>query len=284
MTDLFYEGHADGWINKVWAVMALCPPHTFIVLTKRPERMREYISLEDTNLDIHEILSFEASEKWGCHKEVEALGGKYFSGQYGEFGMCELPPVYEDVEFDWPLKNAWLGVSVEDQKAADERIPVLLETPAAVRFLSVEPLLGAIKLGSFLWDGRSDCRESVLDHLNWVIVGGESGQKANPMHPDWARQLRDQCKAAGVPFFFKQHGSWLPWEPDDAPFWKSQAGGYQDGHTLFPEDMDTNSKWADGLDFVLDGQDHVVFQRVGKKAAGRLLDGVEHNEWPEVKP
>jgi protein gp37 len=96
-----------------------------------------------------------------------------------------------------PLENVWLGVSVENQRFADERIPLLLETPAAVRFISAEPLLGPI-------------RTLATSSLDWVIVGGESGPNARPMHPEWALSLRDQCASAGVPFFFKQWGSWLP--------------------------------------------------------------------------
>lgn len=110
----------------------------------------------------------------------------------------------------WPLPNVWLGVSVEDQAAAYARIPDLLQTPAAVRFLSCEPLLGPVDLGHFLchyW------RKGLTlgNYLDWVICGGESGPGARPMHPDWARSLRDQCQEAGVPFFFKQ-GSKANWE------------------------------------------------------------------------
>jgi len=124
----------------------------------------------------------------------------------------------------WPLPNVWLGVSVEDQRRADERIPHLLSTPAAVRFLSIEPLLGPVNLTRIelgggrrpTWNALSGARgfygENTvrIDHgdpgLDWVIVGGESGPGARPMHPDWARSVRDQCVAAGVPFFFKQWG------------------------------------------------------------------------------
>ncbi|MHB1702202.1 MAG: DUF5131 family protein, partial [Acidobacteriaceae bacterium] len=119
----------------------------------------------------------------------------------------------------WPIPNIWLGVSVEDQQAAEERIPLLLQTPAEVRFLSCEPLLGAVNLGSYLHVHGRACYDDpgaseghpflICDQhngLNWVVAGGESGPNARPMHPDWARRLRDQCHAAGVAFFFKQHG------------------------------------------------------------------------------
>jgi protein gp37 len=103
-----------------------------------------------------------------------------------------------------PLENVWLGVSVENQRLANERIPVLLDTPAAIRFLSVEPLLGAVDLRAWL------PRFTYWPHLDWVIAGGESGHNSRPMHPEWALSLRDQCAKFGVPFFFKQWGSWLP--------------------------------------------------------------------------
>jgi protein gp37 len=260
MTDLFYEGHQDQWLDKVFSVMTMCPQHTFIVLTKRPERMREYISLDTSQENIHEILSYEAAVKWGCHEEVEALGGKYFSGQYGEFGMCELPPGYEDVEFDWPLKNVWLGTSVEDQATTDERIPALLDTPATVRFLSIEPLLGPVSFeGRFVDHPDPAYHVNWIEQLDWIIVGGESGHNARPMHPDWARLLRDQCKAAGVPFFFKQWGAWT----------RNRVEGSYDSRMVWP------SKES--------GIGGVIMTQVGKKAAGRSLDGVEHTEFPEVK-
>lgn len=113
-----------------------------------------------------------------------------------------------------PLPNVWLGVSVEDQKAADERIPLLLQCPAAVRFLSCEPLLGRVSICQ--WMFRRETAERFPDHagqrIGWVIAGGESGPGARPMHPDWARSLRDQCAAAGVPFLFKQWGDKPPEE------------------------------------------------------------------------
>src|SRR5262249_61051875 len=113
------------------------------------------------------------------------------------------------------LPNVWLGVSLEDQKTADDRIPLLLETPAAVRWISAEPLLGPIDLskeyltallGKYPFKHYSGPRTTIAHLLDWVVVGGESGPKARPMHPDWGRSLRDQCVAAGVPFFFKQWG------------------------------------------------------------------------------
>lgn len=169
----------------------------------------------------------------------------------------QVPRVMAKLNINDPLTNVWLGVSVEDQKTADERIPLLLQTPAAVRWLSCEPLLGTIDL-----DGNSDPIRRGVQHwdyfrmskekIDWVVVGGESGTGARPMHPDWARSLRDQCTAAGAPFFFKQWGAWWPSENDHSP-------------TIYRGHV-----WPDGT----------LALRVGKKNAGRLLDGREWNEFP----
>ena len=141
-----------------------------------------------------------------------------------------------------PPPNIWLGVSVENQRWADIRIPALLATPAAVRFLSCEPLLGPVDLK--LADERDGC-------LHWVIAGGESGPGARPMHPEWVRSLRDQCRVAGVPFFFKQWGvhRWVE-------------------HSAY--DRATQCWVADGIEP----------QRVSKKLAGRELDGRTWDEFP----
>lgn len=144
-----------------------------------------------------------------------------------------------------PLPNVWIGATVVNQAEADRDIPKLLQVPAAVRFLSIEPMLGQIDLRPEWLHRKAGTHRAGLD---WVICGGESGPNARPMHPDWARSLRDQCTAAGVPFLFKQWGEWLPLSnrPNaDPPF---------------------------------------GFLRQGKKAAGRLLDGVVHHRFPGVAP
>lgn len=154
--------------------------------------------------------------------------------------------------------NVWLGVSVEDQARADERIPLLLQIPAAARFLSVEPLLGPVSFD--------------LSGIDWVIVGGESGHDARPMHPDWARSIRDQCVAVGVPFFFKQWGEWLPVSrPMDADEVVRARNTYPRGRWLEPDGAAVHRTW-----------DCVMVDRVGKRAAGRLLDGRTWDEIPVV--
>jgi protein gp37 len=160
-----------------------------------------------------------------------------------------------------PLPNVWLGVSVENQHFADERIPLLLETPAAVRWISAEPLLGGVKLP----DAQS--REiHRWPQLDWVVCGGESGANARPMHPDWARSLRDQCKAAGVPFFFKQWGEWLHVNQMEHVFSKSELDSMS---------MHTRCREAGNGD---------LYFKVGKKRAGRQLDGSDWNQFPQVAP
>lgn len=181
MSDLFHKDIPDEYIARVFAVMALAPQHTFQILTKRHARMRALLSSDE------------------------------FLNLFGEaLYTCEHPTGEETAEpiSQWPLPNVWLGVSVENQQWADIRIPALLDTPAAVRFLSCEPLLGPVDLVPPLKTWADDRSVQINQHLHWVIVGGESGPGARPMHPDWARSIRDQCVFAGVPFLFKQWGSY----------------------------------------------------------------------------
>lgn len=227
MSDLFHESVQDAFIAQVWAVMDACPQHTFQILTKRPARMRDWCQRVDS----------------GC----EALARDFL-------GVAD--PTGRDHEYNnYPLPNVWLGVSVEDQATADERVPLLLQTPAAVRWISAEPLLGKIDIDrwlEFVID-PPNCLDSTHP-VDWVVVGGESGPHARPMHPDWVRSLRDQCGSAGVKFFFKQWGEWAPANPVaglDAP----------------------NRSWVN-LD-----DEHSMW-RIGKKKAGRLLDGKLHDEYP----
>jgi protein gp37 len=195
--DLFHDAVPDAWIDRVFAIMALAHWHTFQVLTKRSARMRAYLSAPGVRDRI--VSTAQALERAG---KVRAC---FFA-------------------FPWPLSNIWLGVTVEDQQRADERIPDLLATPAAVRFVSCEPLLGGIDFRHISLGESGDTldalypgvahrrglhneyrpRESSHAGLDLVIAGGESGPAARPSHPDWFRSLRDQCAAAGVPFFMKQ--------------------------------------------------------------------------------
>lgn len=245
MSDLFHDKVPDEYIARVFAVMALAPRHTFQLLTKRHGRMRSL------------------------------LNSAYFLQAVGRV-WAEPPsdwPLPRDWRVPvWPLPNVWLGVSAEDQKRADHRIPALLDTPAAVRFVSAEPLLGPIDLhadpigkDSVFWIG----------HLDWVIVGGESGPSARPMHPDWARSLRDQCIGAGVPFLFKQWGDWVPERLGlhgcNAPAAFLSTGGQV---RLLVDGKPAHAPFAPAGDMTI--------RRVGKKRAGRELDGRTWDQYPEV--
>lgn len=205
MSDLFHERVDEEFICGVFRIMAMCPQHTFQVLTKRPARMRSM--LERLEGEVRDAVKYE--------------------------------PIAETLQ--WPLPHVWLGVSVEDQAAADERIRLLAETSAAVRFLSCEPLLGLIDLR--------------LGGIDWVIAGGESGsQKVAPCRPDWVRSVRDQCVAAGVPFFFKQWGHWKP--------------------------LYTQADVVIGTEVIAAGSFFGWAPR-GKKHAGRELDGRTWDEFPQ---
>lgn len=204
MSDLFHDQVPDEFIARVFAVMAAAPQHTFQVLTKRHGRMRSLLS----------------SPRWS---ELLAAG---------------MWPIDQDPEL--PLPNVWLGVSVENQQWADIRIPALVKTPAAVRFLSCEPLLGPVDLMRWTCRHTPDCLNEMKSppwcvcgrdadgYLDWVIVGGESGPGARPMDTAWARTIRDQCTAAGVAFHFKQWGSH---DERGTPMHKKVAGRLLDGRT-----------------------------------------------------
>jgi protein gp37 len=214
MSDLFHKDVPDRYIAAVFGVMSMCPQHTFQVLTKRAERLPRWF----------DWLKREYNGPCEQNAVLQTSLGDYFTGSAPSDEVFEAM-----LDADWPLPNVWLGVSVEDQRRADERIPHLLKTPAAVRFLSVEPMLSEINVKPYLrhkfnrephCDWCEDCipdshgadwwKQTRADRhgpfVDWVIVGGESGPGARPMHPDWARKVRDDCVAAGVPFFFKQWG------------------------------------------------------------------------------
>lgn len=241
MSDLFHDAVDRDFILQVFRTMELCPQHTFQILTKRPERMQRLVT------------------EW-------------------------LPPVmriaYLNESHPWPLPNVWLGVSVENQATADERIPLLLQTPAAVKFVSYEPALGPVEFRKIAVEKGTEHNaltgEGYADDfliaqtkmkLDWVICGGESGPHARPMHPDWVRSARDQCVAAGVPFFFKQWGEWGP--------------GRDHPRRITRGNRTRIVSPVDGQDKPLH-KNTAVMVRVGKKLAGRMLDGREWNEFPNV--
>ena len=205
MSDLFQGAFGDDVIDRVFAVMAICamhetkPSHTFQVLTKRAARMRMYMSAPVANL--------------------RARLGR-IAGMMMEDGDGWADTVTH--RMPWPLPNVWLGVSVEDQAYADARIPDLLATPAAVRFVSYEPALGPVDFRKYLGAFEvQHVRPGLGPFLDWIIMGGESGPGAREMMGTWVRMTRNACDAAEIPFFFKQWGGLL----------KKKAGRLLDGQT-----------------------------------------------------
>lgn len=235
MSDLFHKDVPDEFICRVFAVMAATRHHTYQILTKRPARMRALMNSE---------AFATAALDLSMTDEIKPV-------RHGELPHGDT----------WPLPNVWLGVSVEDQKRADLRIPVLLETTAEVLFLSCEPLLGPVDLRSCMtpWEQNA---------IDWVIAGGESGRSARPMHPDWVRSLRDQCQAVGTAFHFKQWGEWAP--ESHVATARGAAGA------LYIERNGTTRSAARGA-----RGEAVTVQRNGKHHTGRLLDGRTHDAFPE---
>lgn len=201
MTDLFGEWVPDEWIARVFAMMASARQHTFQVLTKRPARMRAFLAKVA-----------QCEHGWLTHNGSNPVS-------FGGTGVI----IHDGA--GWPLPNVWLGTSVEDQVRADERIPELLECPAAVRFLSCEPLLGPVDVGYYIGD-----RGTLPDNdpnIDWVIVGGESGPGARPCDLAWIREIVEQCQDAGVAVFYKQGGA-----SNRCPH--DRKGGHLE---CFPEDL-----------------------------------------------
>ena len=244
MSDLFHKEVIWDFLDQVFATFYECQWHTFQVLTKRPERAMKYLLGDPVRRIAHKAW-------WALHaRDIENA-------------RVVTPEATEaDLRSMWPLPNVWLGTSTENQEQADKRIPWLLQSPAAVRFVSAEPLLGALSLEA--WPGQID----------WVIVGGESGLGARPMHLDWPRSLRDQCAAAGTAFFFKQWGEWRPARSPQpgttGRFAQSRGHGPFSESKHFPRGYLALGSY--------------IAEHVGKKQAGRLLDGREHSEFPTSSP
>ena len=235
--DLFHEDVPFEFIDCVFAVMASAGQHTFLVLTKRPGRMYEYMQRvaasgpEAASRYTEKLMNFHEQ-----HIEKYAAGWMspptpepearfiYDSAIEYEDATSKYKSIFYERQCHWrkwPLSNVWLGVTAENQEMADNRIPILLQTPAAVRFVSVEPMLGPVDLTSVRFDrsismnvlegcgiNLKSYAQSIpnifCNKLDWVICGGESGPGSRPIHPDWVRSLRDQCQVAGVKFFLKQ--------------------------------------------------------------------------------
>lgn len=273
MSDLFHEDVPFEFIDRVFATMALFPQHTFQVLTKRSARMLEY---------------FKHNPTGSLSGVTEARVGRWCMKIAEDRGENVTDP-YWDVFFDWPLPNVWLGTSIEKQEYM-HRAYDLARCPAAARFISAEPLLGPLRFDGLTIDipwagglarGGRDY-SPLLSMIDQVIVGGESGDDAKPMHPDWARSIRDQCERQNVEFFFKQWGAWRPGVSRDE---------YTESKPLTCVKPDgTTSWWAGDL-----GNETCInhsknyeesdqpMERVGKKKAGRVLDGRTYDGMPRRK-
>jgi protein gp37 len=282
ISDLFHEAISFEFIAAVFGTMALNPHHIFQVLTKRPDRMEQFFAwvrhegrlFGPASLCITKLISTEL-------------------GNHPNLLPRQIEPMIRSDEarasIQWPLPNVWLGVSVEDQASADRRIPSLLRTPAAIRWISAEPLLGPLDLSLWFdlyqfeegdeWHPRNLSRP--LRSPDWVVVGGESGQLSRPLHPDWVRLLRDQCLAAEVPFNFKQWGEFFV--PEDGAescrvcgcTWNNacdcKGGCYWIEPGLCSECAGKTPP---------EGARPVKYRRIGRKQAGRLLDGALWDQYP----
>jgi protein gp37 len=282
MADLFHKDVPDEFIDQVFAVMALAPRHTFQVLTKRPERMAEYVS------GAYARVRAVVDEPSPVRRAYLDSLPRYAREEAIKQWWTNLPAE------QWPLPNVWVGTSVENQRVAFDRVSALLQTPGNVRFISAEPLLGPLDLEGFFYAVGPSTAGPFTDAIGrrrlefgyggiggqmitavpthdiaWLIVGGESGPGARPMHPDWARSLRDQATEAGVAFLFKQWGEFvhvMPAEDRREP-------------NLFVSDTGHVGTKEQALDLGWSAQG---MWRVGKKAAGRELDGRTWDEYPHA--
>lgn len=272
MGDLFHEDVPEEWLDRIFATIRECLSHkwdgetwhpviehTFLILTKRPERMKKFVM------------------KWLRQEKHHA---DYFKDL--PFIPMRSSPAAKlaDIDAGGFMPHVWLGVTAENQETADKRIPILLQIPAAVRFVSVEPMLGPVdlNLGPKPPCSHTGCYNHVTHvcegcgrkqgklPIDWIICGGESGPGARPVHPDWVRSLRDQCVNANIPFFFKQWGEYLPFSIDYPGI---TGNGVKIDGKIFK-------------DMIKSDNDKNVYVKVGKKKSGRLLDGKEWNEYPDV--
>lgn len=298
MSDLFHDDVPDEYLDEVFGAMAVAHKihgHEFQVLTKRHARMRSYLTQ-----------TLRALPGGYLGSTRRAIAGAAFRWAANRTNAGALADEIEDGN-RWPLPGVWLGVSVESQQWADIRIPALLDTPAAVRWVSAEPLLGPVELWDHLWrvacpsgcgcryPDHADARECACDGpcctdewnprpaLDWVVAGGESGPGARPAHPDWFRDLRDQCQAAGVAYHHKQNGEW-----QDGSSYAANSNHLD--HVIVWDGRHENAvqhgEIATDLALARLRRDPgteraTVIARVGKKAAGRLLDGRTWDEYPD---
>lgn len=237
------------WLAELLALIHETPHLDWLLLTKRPQNW------------LPRMLAVAAAEPGPSLSGLGEFIGRWIQG--------ERPA------------NVWIGTTVEDQKCANERIPALLKIPARVRFLSCEPLLGYVDLAYTCFNGADSF--GTMPGINWVICGGESGPSARPMHPDWARVLRDQCAEAGVAFHFKQWGEWIARSQylyvGNEPLVQAFGAGGKFTSAVMRRDGRIDESLGEAS--TTNDSDSAIV-RVGKKLSGRLLDGVRHDAFPTV--
>lgn len=254
--------------ERLFSIISMTPNLNWLLLTKRPENIEAII------------------------KEMEDSSNPY---------VRTMARLWFDKKRPIPPKNVWLGVSVENQEAADKRVGILLGTPAHIRFISAEPLLGYIDLGKFLHlapcpqhpDNRDTWSSMACDYLclqtrmrlgriNWVIAGGESGKNARPMSPGWVRSLRDQCQSARVAFFFKQWGRWGISGRDTFPKARPESVGKLE-RWLTVSSTNKKEVGKHSYSYAIDDTHCEMLKELGKKNTGRSLDGIIHSDMPSAE-
>jgi protein gp37 len=304
----FYECTGCGWRGeKTKKGFEICATKDCFSMEFKPARRRVFCS------SLADVFDNEVDPTWrdDLFSLIEATPNLDWLLLTKRIGNVKHQARPRWMQTKWP-DNVWLGATIVNQEEADRDIPKLLAVPARVRFLSMEPLLGPVELEGHEYSlalglgegvdwltGHTSQHSSIFggstapwinrpdydwpqDHkeprVHWVIVGGESGHHARPLHPDWVRSLRDQCASTATPFHFKQWGEWVPYEhSSQAPYLHSQNGKEIDGHALpdfESEDGRAQKEW------VCDFANQILARNVGKKAAGRLLDGKMHAEFP----
>lgn len=281
LSDLFHESFSATLWDRVWAVMALCPQHTFQILTKRPAIMRRYMT---------ELWDVNGRPKWD-RTVFLALDDliRELKLQKDTLGKIMARP--------WPLDNVWIGISAEDQPTWDDRVYELVQTPGAVHFVSYEPALGPVNGEIYLevmqgkngwvrcqkWDSEDErggykspeYLGEAKSEIQWVIAGGESGPKARPANPAWFQSMRDQCKVAGVPFFFKQWGEWAPTD-----HWQLAANAGDAAKQTVVRLDGTRATTPLHGNVIKVSEGECAMRKIGKKRAGRLLHGQLHDAMP----
>lgn len=281
LSDLFHPAIPFEFTATIVGIMAAASHHIFQILTKRPERAQAFFHWLDNHPDrkLFDCAALQAKfpgDAWQPYllADIASRNG---------VDNAKVPKGMVNIKGNWPLENVWIGVSVEDQESANIRIPLLLTLPNAMPWVSAEPLLDSVDLNHLQLSHDGDEAEWLdalaADGVKWVVAGGESGPRARPMHPNWPRQIRDQCEASGVPFFFKQWGEWKPkcqmTEGEYAGLFLPPSGQKQ-------ADQPTCRVQQQAIPAGAKNDTMRDVYKVGKRTAGRALDGRVWDEFPDA--